>query len=76
MDIGDNDPECLGVLDWKARLGMKSGSEQATYDFNDMYGLKLGLFIRRESYAKSKSASKMTSRIFVYINEGFQMKDK
>lgn len=78
MDISDNDQECLGILDldWKARLGMESGSGQAAYDLYDMYGLKLGLSIRREPCARSKSISKITSSIIVFVNEGFRTKDK
>ena len=57
MGTSDNASECLGDLDWKPRLSIEFDSEQAAYYFYNMYGLKLGFSIRRESCARSKSTS-------------------
>ena len=76
MGTNDSASECLSELDQKPRLDMEFDSEQTALDFYNMYGLKLGFSIRRESCTKSKSTGEMTLRIFVCGKECFCSKDK
>ncbi|ESR37384.1 hypothetical protein CICLE_v10030168mg [Citrus x clementina] len=61
----DNASECLGDLDWKPKLSIEFDSEQVAYDFYNMYGLKLGFSIRRESCDRRNQVDRKNNNFFV-----------
>ncbi|XP_028102942.1 protein FAR1-RELATED SEQUENCE 5-like [Camellia sinensis] len=55
---------------WKPKVGMPFDSEQAAYDFYNIYGGKVGFNIRKAYANKNKHTKKITSRTFVCYKEG------
>ncbi|XP_028088063.1 protein FAR1-RELATED SEQUENCE 5-like [Camellia sinensis] len=61
---------------WKSKVGMPFDSEQAAYDFYNMYGGKVGFSIRKAYANKNRQTKEITSRTFVCYKEGSRGIDK
>ncbi|KAK2662456.1 hypothetical protein Ddye_001030 [Dipteronia dyeriana] len=72
----DSELECLNKLDWQPRCGMEFEYEQSAYEFYYLYGRKMGLSIRKDTFRKNRRTGEITSRIFVCSKEGSRSKDK
>ncbi|XP_028077783.1 protein FAR1-RELATED SEQUENCE 5-like [Camellia sinensis] len=66
----------LASCGWKLKLCMSFDSEQATYDFYNNYGGKVGFSIKKAYEHKNKQTKEITSQTFVCYKEGTRGIDK